>query len=468
MPSIFIGGTSSHAGKSLLTAALCRIFSKRGIRVAPFKAQNMSLNSFITENRKEIAIAQAFQAKAAGIEPDERMNPILLKPKGNFTSQLVVLGEAVKDINSKEYYKEVDNLKKIVKESFRSLEEEYDLIIMEGAGGMAEINLYDRDVANIWAVRMAEPDVYLIGDIDRGGVFSSIYGTYKLLPSDVSAKTKGFIINRLRGYEDILESGIREIEKISGLRCLGILPYVDFHLPSEDSLSIEEWDKEGRIGVIRLPRISNFTDFEPLRFIGVRFIELRDELKDLDVLIVPGTKDTIADLKALKKTEMDKKILKASKEIPVIGICGGYQILGKELIDRGVEHAKIRAKGIGLLDAVTFFDKFRKKTIQSRKKVTGDAIILERIKGEHVWGYEIHKGRTESGNPILENDGCASDDGMTWGCYLHGLFWNENVLRAICNHLGAKYRKRDDWLEKFSNIVESKINIDFILSCAGF
>ncbi len=466
---IFVGGTSSHAGKSMFVSALCRILSKRGVNVAPFKAQNMSLNSFVTSNGKEIAIAQAFQAKAAGIEADERMNPILLKPKGDFISQLVVMGEALKDINSKQYYTEIPTLKKIVEEAFKSLQEDYEVIIIEGAGGMAEINLYDRDIANIGIIRFAKPNIYIIGDIDRGGVFSSIYGTYKLLPSDVAAKTRGFIINKLRGYKDILESGIRELEKISGLKCLGILPYVNIPLPSEDSLSIDEWCMTGeeRIGVIRLPRISNFTDFEPLRFLGVRFVDLKDKVDDLDILILPGTKDTIADLKALKRNEMDKKIVRASKEIPVIGICGGYQILGKELIDSGVEHAKMRVKGLGLLDAITLFDEFKKKTVQTRKKVTGEAVILNKIKGEYVWGYEIHKGRTESRNPILEDDGCASDDGMVWGSYLHGLFWNDNVLKAVCNHLDVRYRKSEDWFERFSEIVEERIDVDFILKGTG-
>ena len=371
MTSIFIGGTSSHAGKSLLVAALCRIFSKRGLAVAPFKAQNMSLNSFITKNGKEIAIAQAFQAEAAGIEADERMNPILLKPKGNFTSQLVVLGEAVKDINSKEYYKEVQSLKRVVESAFKSLEGEYELIIIEGAGGMAEINLYERDIANIWMVRMANPDVYIVGDIDRGGVFSSIYGTFKLLPRDVSVRAKGFIINRLRGYEDILNKGIRRIERATKLRCLGVIPYANFPLPSEDSLSIGEWDYGERIGILRLPRISNFTDFEPLRAYGAGFVGIEElSLEDYELLIIPGTKDTIADLKALKNSGMDERIRKLAGKIPIIGICGGYQILGEELIDRGVEHGWVRAKGLGLLEAKTVFDEFRKKTVQTRKKVT--------------------------------------------------------------------------------------------------
>ncbi|AGK62188.1 adenosylcobyric acid synthase (glutamine-hydrolysing) [Archaeoglobus sulfaticallidus PM70-1] len=463
MPSIFIGATSSHAGKSLITASLCKIISKMGYRVAPFKAQNMSLNSFITRNGKEIAIAQAFQAQSAGIEPDERMNPILLKPKGNFISQLVVMGEAVGDISSKEYYRKVPELFEVVKSCYESLAEEYEIIVIEGAGGMAEINLYDRDIANIGTIRMANPDVYIVGDIERGGVFSSVYGTYSLLPSDVRDRVKGFIINKLRGYEDVLESGIKQIESMTGLKCIGILPFMDFPLFSEDSLSIPEWGSDGEICVLRLPRISNFTDFEPLRFAGVRFADLNEKDFDCDILIIPGTKDTIADLKALKDTGMDERIKKLAGKIPIIGICGGYQILGKELIDKGVEHGVIRTKGLGLLDAVTVFDVYRKTTRQVRKRVTGDAVILDRIKGNYVWGYEIHKGRSISRKPIFEDDGTVSDDGMVWGTYLHGLFWNDIVVRAVCDYLGIKYRKGEDGMDRLTKIVEEKMDIDFIL-----
>ena len=467
MTSIFVGGTSSHAGKSLLVAALCRIFSKKGLAVAPFKAQNMSLNSFITKEGKEIAIAQAFQAEACGIEADERMNPVLLKPKGNFVSQLIVLGEVVKDISSREYYKGVERLKREVGRAFRSLEEEFDLIVIEGAGGMAEINLYDRDIANLWTVRMAGSDVYLIGDIDRGGVFSSIYGTISLLPADVSAKVKGFVINKLRGDEEILRSGIEQLERLTGVKCLGILPYVEFPLPSEDSLSIDDWGEGGLIGVLKLPRISNFTDFEPLRGVGVRFVDLKDDLTDLEVVILPGTKDTISDLMAVKRAGMDEKIKHFSRDKPVIGVCGGYQILGKELIDRGVEHGFLNAKGLGLLDITTVFSEFKKRTVQTRKKVTGSAVIIDKLRGDYVWGYEIHKGVTKTSNPIFEDEGCANENGMVWGSYLHGLFWNENVLRAFCDYLGIKFKKPKSWIEKFSEIVENKVDVDLILKQLG-
>ena len=468
MPSIMIGGTSSHAGKSLLVAALCRIFSKMGFNVAPFKAQNMSLNSFITKNGKEVAIAQAFQAEAAGIEVDERMNPILLKPKGNFTSQLVVMGVAIKDVSAIEYYKEIDWLKSVVKRAFYELLDEYEIVIIEGAGGMAEINLYDRDIANIGIARIAKPDIYLVGDIERGGVFSSIYGTYKLLPSDVSKLVKGFIINKLRGYESILRNGIGQIEKLMNVKCIGVLPYLNFPLPSEDSLSIEDWkSKDKLIGVLRLNRISNFTDFEPLRFIGVDFVDLNGSLDDYEIVIVPGTKDSIADLKALKNSGMDERLKQIAGKIPIVGICGGYQILGRQIIDNGVEHGFVKVKGLELLDAVTIFDEYKKVTVQTKKKVTGDAVIVDKIKNEYVWGYEIHKGKTISKKPLFEDDGCYSNDGMVWGSYLHGLFWNENVVKAVCKYLDVKYKKMNNNVTKLAKIVGEKIDVEFILKNLG-
>ncbi|RLI74923.1 cobyric acid synthase CobQ, partial [Archaeoglobales archaeon] len=462
----------SHAGKSLFVAALCKIFSRMGFKVAPFKAQNMSLNSFITKDGKEVAIAQAFQAEAAGVEVDVRMNPILLKPKGNYTSQLVVMGKAIKDVSAMEYYKEIHWLKDVVKRAFYDLSQEYELVIIEGAGGMAEINLYDRDLANIGIARIANPDVYLIGDIERGGVFSSIYGTYKLLPNDVSRLVKGFVINKLRGYEGLLTSGTQQLEKLMNVKCLGIIPYLNFPLPSEDSLSIEDWDDSNYkpIGVLKLNRISNFTDFEPLRFIGVDFVRLNNKsnLDDYEVVILPGTKDSIADLKALKGSGIVEKIRKVVGKIPIIGICGGYQILGKEMIDKGVEHDFVKVKGLGLLDAITTFDEYRKITVQTKKRVTGDAVIVDAIKNEYVWGYEIHKGKTVSKNPLFEDDGCYSDDGMVWGSYLHGLFWNENVVKAVCKYLGVKFQNQgmESGINKLANVVEEKVDVEFILKNA--
>jgi adenosylcobyric acid synthase len=458
-----VGGTTSSAGKSLIVAALCRILAKRGFDVAPFKAQNMSLNSFVTKKGREIAIAQAYQAFAAGIEPDERMNPILLKPKGNFVSQLIVMGEAICDLNSRDYYREVHRLKKVVEEAYLSLAEDYEYIVIEGAGGMAEINLYSRDLANIHIARFAKPDIIIVGNIDRGGVFSSLYGTYYFLPDDIKELVKGFIINKLIGYEDILRSGITRLEEECKIPVLGVLPFMDFPFPSEDSLNIEDWSDGGLVGVVRLPRISNFTDFEPLRKI-VSFVPLNGCVEDFEVIIIPGSKDTIADLRELKKSRVGEEIARFAGKKPIVGICGGYQMIGRELIDKGVEHGYLKVKGLGLLDAVTHFGRFEKRTIQVEKKVTGNAAIIDHIRGEKVWGYEIHKGVTESSNPLFEDDGCVSDDGMSWGTYLHGLFWNENVVRALSKYLGVKIDFNRDWTDVVAEIFEEKINIEKILN----
>lgn len=461
MKAIMVGGTTSSAGKSLLTMALCRILAKRGYEVAPFKAQNMSLNSFVTKKGKEIAIAQAMQAFAAGIEPDERMNPILLKPKGNFVSQLVVLGEALGDIDSRDYYKKIPELRKVVEEAYESLSEEYEIIVIEGAGGMAEINLYERDLPNIHIARYAKPAIIIIGDIERGGVFASLYGTYKLLPDDIRELVAGFVINRLRGFKEFLGDGINKIEALCGVPVLGIIPFLDSEFPSEDSLNIEEWKGSGLVGIVRIPRISNFTDFEPLRKIA-SFVELKDK-PECEILIIPGSKDTIADLKILKSMPIYEHIKRIAGKKLIIGICGGYQMLGRELIDLGVEHGVERVRGLGLLDAETRFEEYKKKTVQVSKKVTGDAEIIRSIKGEIVWGYEIHKGVTSSKKPIFEDDGCQSDDGMCWGTYLHGLFWNENLLNAVEKYLGIRLEFKNPF-DILAEEIEKSLNLDFLLS----
>ena len=466
--ALMVAGTTSNAGKSAIATALCRILSRRGYSVAPFKAQNMSLNSYVTRDGKEIALAQAMQAKAAGVEPDARMNPILLKPKGNFVSQLVLLGEAVGDISSKQYYSMVGELRKVVEKAYRELAEEFDLVVIEGAGGIAEINLYDRDLANIGIARIARPAILVAGDIDRGGVFASLYGSYLLLPEDVRGLVRGFVINRLRGRVDILESGVRKLEELTGVRVLGVIPYVE-SVFSEDSLCIEEWSIEDRpVGILRLDKVSNFTDFEPIREIS-KFVGLKDEL-DVEILIVPGSKDTFLDLEMVRKTGMDEKIRSFSKENIVIGICGGYQMLGKELVDFGVEHSRIRAKGLGLLDAITEFRNYRKTCSQVERKVIGSAEVIGKVRGV-VKGYEIHKGVTHvSGKYVFENpdsslEGCENDSGLVWGTYTHALFWNENVVKALSKYLGVdvKFSNFDDRIEKFSKVVENALNIEAIL-----
>ncbi|AKG90686.1 adenosylcobyric acid synthase {glutamine-hydrolysing} [Geoglobus ahangari] len=465
MPSIMIAGTTSSAGKSVVVAALCRILSKMGYEVAPFKAQNMSLNSYITRDGHEIAYAQAFQALAAGKEPDVRMNPVLLKPKGNLRSQLVVMGRPVKDVSTLEYYREVPGLLRVVEEAYRTLEEENDFVVIEGAGGMAEINLYDRDMANIGIARIARPDVYIVTDIDRGGSFASLYGTYSLLPEDVRSLVSGFIVNRFRGYEPLLYPGFEKLEKLTGVRVVGVIPYFEGDLPSEDSLSIEDWERGGEVGVIRLPRISNFTDFEPIRGL-VEFVDLKGSVDDYELLILPGTKETVRDLAELKRWGMDEKIRRFARDRPVVGICGGFQMLGKAIVDHGVEAGNVRVKGIGLIDADTEFRRYEKVTRQVTKRVTEEVSVIERLRGEEVSGYEIHMGLTRARWPVFEDDGGKSEDGLVWGTYLHGLLFNENVAREFYRYVGRRFEGLDDLVDRFARVVEEKLDVEHIIDRA--
>lgn len=467
---IVVLGTTSHSGKSTLVASLCRSLSNRGLKVAPFKSQNMSLNSWVTSNGSEIGIAQAVQAWAARTEPTEFMNPILLKPKGDRTSQIIVLGKPVADKSAEEYYRGIDGLKEVVDCSLRELEKDYDYVVVEGAGGAAEINLFDRDIANIYVARHLKAPIILVGDIERGGVFASLYGTVELLPDDIRPLVKGLVINKFRGDPTILRSGLESLEKLTGVPVLGVLPYLDLDIPSEDSVSLG--DKNGReksqgrdrgngqgkgrekvqgkeqekadqveIAVIKLPRISNFTDFEPLeRWAHVRYVGLNETLDHPDAVIIPGTKNTISDLSGLREAGMDRQIL-ALQDIPVLGICGGYQMLGKEIIDCGIEDTVGTVPGLGLLDATTRFDLYEKRTVQVRKRVTGKGPILDKICGQEISGYEIHMGMTtHREETAFGDDGAVAEDGLVIGTYLHGIFENENFRNAFLDYL---YHRRN-------------------------
>jgi adenosylcobyric acid synthase len=440
-------GTTSHSGKSTLVAALCRLLSDRGFRVAPFKSQNMSLNSWVTQNGSEIGIAQAVQAWAARAEPSEFMNPILLKPKGDRTSQVIVLGRPVADKSAEEYYREIDGLKGVVDRSLLELEKDYDYIVVEGAGGAAEINLFDRDLANIYVARRLQAPIILVGDIERGGVFASLFGTVQLLPEDIRPLVMGLVINKFRGDPAILGSGLKTLEELTGVPVLGVMPYLDLDIPSEDSVSLG--DKKDRfaadaveIAVIRLPRISNFTDFEPLeRQAHVRYVNLSDPLGHPDAIIIPGTKNTVSDLREMQEKGMADQI-KCLPDTPVLGICGGYQMLGREIIDCGIEDTVGTLPGLGLLDAVTRFDLYEKRTVQVKKTVTGGGPILEPIRGQLVTGYEIHMGVTSPrGQKAFEDDGAVSESGLVIGTYLHGIFENENFRNAFLDFL----RCRKNW-----------------------
>ncbi|WP_292485948.1 cobyric acid synthase [Methanohalobium sp.] len=449
--SLLILGTASHVGKSAIVTALCNVFS-RNYRVAPFKAQNMSLNSWITKDGKEIGIAQAIQAKSAGVEPTADMNPILLKPKGDRQSQVIILGEPYADKTAGEYYDSIEDTHEILKGSLDRLGDEYEIIVMEGAGGAAEINLYERDVVNIGTARATNAPIILVGDIERGGVFASLYGTIELLPKDVRKRVSGFIINKFRGDPEILNPGLEELEKRTGIPVLGVLPFSSIKIPSEDSVSINDKSNNNdssndvEIAVIRLPRISNFTDFEPLENLAkVNYVDLEDNLGNPDAVIIPGTKNTISDFVDLRESGMYDQIKKLHGKIPIIGICGGYQMLGTKIHDSGVEgEQKAEYEGLGLLDIETIFDAYKKTTVQTTKTVTCGGPMLEPIKGEKISGYEIHMGNTTSQNFVFEDDGCMDDTGLVFGTYLHGLFENENIrnsfVRYLCEKKGLEFK----------------------------
>jgi adenosylcobyric acid synthase len=477
-------GTTSHSGKSTLVAALCRLLSDRGFRVAPFKSQNMSLNSWVTSSGAEIGIAQAVQAWAARAEPNEFMNPILLKPKGDRTSQVIVLGKPVADKSAEEYYREIGGLKEVVDSSVKELEKDYDYIIVEGAGGAAEINLFERDIANIYVARLLQAPIILVGDIERGGVFASLFGTVELLPPDIRPLVKGLVINKFRGDPAILGSGLKSLTELTGIPVLGVLPYLDLDIPSEDSVSLGDklarpLDRQVEIAVIRLPRISNFTDFEPLeRSARVRYVELDESLGHPDAVIIPGTKNTVSDLQEMRAMGMADQI-KSLQNTPILGICGGYQILGREIIDCGIEDTVGTVPCLGLLDAVTRFDLYEKRTVQVRKRVTGGGPILEKIQGQEVTGYEIHMGVTLSGGEAaFGDDGAVAENGIIIGTYLHGIFHNENFRDAFLDYLyerknpgapdkGRSMAQKGDGFQELAGAVEAHLDMEKIWRMLG-
>jgi adenosylcobyric acid synthase len=441
--SLFVMGSASHVGKSVTVAAICRCLVRRGISVAPFKSQNMSLNSYVTQDGGEIGMAQAMQAIAAKVIPHTDMNPILLKPKGDCISQVVLLGRPYKDIYIGDYYKETPALLITALESFNRLKSMHDHVVVEGAGGAAELNLYDRDIANTQLAKNLRIPIILVADIERGGVFAQIYGTIELLPEDIRPLVRGIIINKFRGDPAIFDPGVKKLEELTGIPVLGVVPYFTIPLPSEDSLSISDKKTKNahiRIVVIRLPKISNFTDFELLeQHAAVEYVTPGTSLDGYDCVIIPGTKNTIDDLAVLFRTGTDHEIrLARDRGIPIIGICGGYQMLGKTLFDSGYESDAGTYVGLGLLDCVTRFASYEKNTLQVRRTACLIPPILSAM-GE-VSGYEIHMGITESGRDreALEGDGRVSDDGLVFGTYLHGLFLNPSAVNALLSYISAK------------------------------
>ncbi|MDD1673689.1 MAG: cobyric acid synthase [Methanomicrobiales archaeon] len=476
--SVMVLGTASHVGKSTVVAAICRALADRGIVVAPFKSQNMSLNSFVTEDGGEMGIAQAVQAQAARIPPHVDMNPVLLKPKGEKTSQIVLLGHPYRDLPITEYYQETDHLLAIALEASERLKEKYGHLIVEGAGGAAEVNLYDRDIANIRLADALQLPIILVADIERGGVFAQVYGTLTLLPPGVRRLVKGIIINKFRGDPALFSKGVQILEDLCGVPVLGVLPFTDLHLPSEDSLSIKDKrssDHQIRIAILRLPHISNFTDFELLeQHASVEYVVPGASLEDYDCIILPGTKNTIEDLLVLRETGSDRDIAVARDQgIPIIGICGGYQILGQEIIDSGIESRKGRYPGLGLLNVVTTFTGYRKNTRQITLTANPIPPILSGI--GTVQGYEIHMGETERGDEMrkaFESDGAVSSDGLVIGTYLHGLFRNVSAVNSLLYYLSRRKELSFTFIEDNScdpfedcaRLLEDHVNMEKFLS----
>ena len=459
---IMIQGTMSNAGKSLVTAGLCRVFKQDGYKVAPFKSQNMALNSFITKEGLEMGRAQVMQAEACGIEPSVNMNPILLKPTNDVGSQVIVNGEVLGNMSARDYYKKKTELIPHIMEAYNNLAKEYDIIVMEGAGSPAEINLKENDIVNMGMAKLVNSPVLLVGDIDRGGVFASIAGTLMLLEEDERKMIKGTIINKFRGDVNILKPGLDMIEEITKTPVVGVVPYMELDIDDEDSLS-ERFNNKGTvdlidIAVIRLPRISNFTDFNTFEYIpgvSLRYVKSVRELKDPDMIILPGTKNTMEDLKWLRESGLETQILKqAAKGKVIFGICGGYQMLGMELSDPfNVESGGTMA-GMGLLPTKTVFEKEKVRTRVSGNfnEVSG---ILSQLSYVEFEGYEIHMGQTTydfneeelttidnvNGEDIIKNDGLYKDN--VYGSYIHGIFDKEEVSKAIveslCIHKGIDY-----------------------------
>lgn len=453
--SIMVQGTASDVGKSVLVAGLCRIFVQDGQRCAPFKSQNMALNSGITPDGKEMGRAQIFQAEAAGIEPDVRMNPVLLKPTSDRKAQVVLMGEVARDMDAVSYHDYKPRLRGQVSEVYHSLAAEYDVMVLEGAGSPAEINLRDRDIVNMGMAEMARSPVVLVADIDRGGVFAAIYGTLALLQPQERWRVKGVIINKFRGDVALLKPGITEIEALTGVPVIGVMPWLELDLEDEDGVVLDRGKYRASseqaldIAVVQLPHISNFTDFNALAFqpdVRVRYVRHPGELAGADLVILPGSKNTLGDLDWLARTGMADSLLAWHQAGgSVMGICGGYQMLGKEIYD-DVESGLGHRAGLGLLDITT---RFARQKVTTRVDGVGASAAAGLLAGNGdvpVSGYEIHMGESERGPntcPALTlykkgraiDDGAISPCGRVVGTYLHGLFDSATFTRTLLDNL---------------------------------
>ncbi len=454
---LMLQGTASSVGKSLLTAALCRILAREGLRVAPFKAQNMSNNSYVTADGRELGRAQAVQAEAAGVEPLAEMNPILLKPEADHRSQVVVLGRPRGVLDGRDFLRRKQELWPVVVESLARLRAEFDIVLIEGAGSPAEINLRAGDIVNMRVARHAGAPVLLVGDIDRGGVFAHLIGTLELLEPEERALVGGLVINKFRGSAELLAPGVAWLERRTGLPVAGVVPWLDgVGVADEDAVALEDGRASANgaidIAVVQFPRIANFDDLDPLAAepdVRLRFVSTPEAFGTPDLVVLPGTKSTIADLVWLRETGLAHAVQRhAAAGGAVIGICGGYQMLGERVLDPGhVESAEGEAEGLGLLPAVTVFEPV--KATHRVRAVLGECALFPRAAGAEITGYEIHMGqsrseapalriRSRSGQPCDEPDGALSADGRIAGSYLHGLFDNDVLRTALLDGLAQR------------------------------
>ena len=484
---IMVQGTMSGAGKSLLCAALCRIFAQDGYRVAPFKSQNMALNSFVTRDGAEMGRAQVVQAQAAGVEPDVRMNPILLKPSSDVGSQVIVNGKARGQMPAAAYFKMKRSLIPDILEAYNSLAAENDIIVIEGAGSPAEINLKADDIVNMGLAKLVDAPVLLAGDIDRGGVFAQLYGTVELLEADERARIRGLIINKFRGDVEILRPGLAMLEEKTQLPVLGVVPYLRVEIEDEDSLS-DRLDTKAAvkpldIAILRLPHVSNFTDFIPLEqhpLLGVRYVSNAHELGAPDLILLPGTKNTVDDLLWLRQCGLETALLKlAAKGTPVLGVCGGYQMLGQPLdAPTGSESGRQQTlRGLGLLPTRTVFS-------EQKRRAQVKATVAAPFAGAELEGYEIHTGVTEAeGEPFAHypdggREGCVQ--GNVFGTYLHGLFDTGTLTEALagwlCRRKGIdpsdaalipmeEYRRQQ--FDKLADGVRAALDMDAVYAAMG-
>jgi adenosylcobyric acid synthase len=502
-------GTSSHVGKSLLTAALCRIFAEEGYRVAPFKSQNMSLNSAVTPDGLEIGRAQALQAEAAGILPSVHMNPILLKPSGDMTSQVVVLGKIWGKLSASDYHlRRVKELLPLVCESYEILASQNDIIILEGAGSPAEINLKEHDIVNMRMAELAGAACLLVGDIDRGGVFASLLGTVDLLDPSEQSRIAGFLINKFRGDVRLLEPGVRMIEERLGKPCMGVVPFLPhLSLDEEDSLGLPSldanaviWQSSGdrtralRIAVIALPSFSNFTDFDALRaepLVSLRFCRTSEQLTYADVIIIPGSKETADDLTWIRSAGLDKLIVGHASKGPVVGICGGMQMLGQEIADPHAVENTGTISGLGLL-AIHTTMRPQKVTRISSGQLRMPSLFCQPIAPLSISGYEIHVGDTgylkgaepfarlsTARNETSFFDGCIAANNLTFGTYLHGLFDDDNFRHAFliaarsfygltaADHLNNWKQEREASLNRLTDTVRASIDLPKVFTWVG-